>query len=713
LSSSATRAPSARVIPELRSVHIERYFNGVPADLFYFKRNFDLGGREVPRQIERMRTLSLLRRLWKHDGLTLEVPEPLWMREMPRTLLMAATWKLSGARRGRPRRVVAYCMENNDLATLLGGDRSLPGPVVTLARQILRFVVRGLVDDLAFASQTAMDRYESILGRHHRVNLRLFPELPAAKPTPSTSDGRSAVFVGALEARKGLPELMRAWTRVEARLPDAALNIYGGGVLEGAVRAWCAERPDQRRFHGLVERDITVSEIARNVALVAPSVPEGRWREQIGLPIKEALAAGLTVVTTDQTGLAAWLSAGGHHVVQIGENDAMTSALADEIVEALTRPLDRTAVRASLPASDSRLRAEAWLHSRGHQEPGRPRAVILNPLGGTLAHYTSALESNLSDGGVDVSVFSVLEPSAGGGKKVRWLQAYVASITRARRALRAHGDRSGASVIVTWPVLGWFDLVLLRGFLPGRVRSALIVHDPVPLVHAVGYSRLAAAVGSWLTPGVTPVVHSAAAQRDLPEGRIKSSSELLPHPIKDMPPRATPDGVPLDDRPLIRVLGQFKPDRDIDIMTALARHDDLSDCTFEVVGRKWPPIPGWSVEDRFVTEDELDALIDSSDVVLIPYSRFYQSGIAIRALELGTPVVGPRDSSLEALLVGGGDMLVPAGPSDVALRADQWRRAIRAALSCAPTTITSMQDKAKDQSRTAWSGWLREGFEKP
>lgn len=702
------------MIPELRSVHIERYFNGVPADLFYFKRNFDLSGRKVPGQIEQTGTLSIIRRLWKHDGLTLEVPEPLWMREMPRTFLMAATWKLAGRRRGRRRRVVAYCMENNDLATLLGGRRSLPGPTVAMARWVLRRLIRGLVDDLAFASRTAMEGYESILGRDHRVGLRLFPELPAAVPTPPASSGRSAVFVGALEARKGVPLLMRAWPRVEERLPDAVLDIYGGGLLEVAVRAWCAERPDQRRFHGLVERGRTVSEMAQNVALVAPSVPEGRWREQIGLPIKEAIAAGLTVVTTDQTGLAAWLSANGHHVVATQDDETMTSVLGDEIVGALTRPLDRVAVRASLPSSDTRLEAEAWLHSRGQVMPERrPRVVILNPLGGTLAHYAAALESNVSAAGVDVSVFSVLEPSAGGGNRVRWLQAYVASISRARRSLRAHGDRSGASVIVTWPVLGWFDLVLLRGLLPGRVRSALIVHDPVPLVHAVGYSRLAAAVGALLTRWVTPVVHSSAAQSDLPRGRIRSASELLPHPIKGTPDSVTRGGAANDGRPVIRVLGQFKPDRDVEIMRALAQQEELSDCIFEVVGRKWPPIPGWRVEDRFVTEVELDALIDSSDVVLIPYSRFYQSGIAIRALELGTPVVGPRGSSLEALLVGGGDMLVPAGPSDVASRADQWRQAIRSALSCAPTTITSMRDKAREQSETAWSAWLLERSETP
>jgi hypothetical protein len=36
--------------------------------------------------------------------------------------------------------------------------------------------------------------------------------------------------------------------------------------------------------------------------------------------------------------------------------------------------------------------------------------------------------------------------------------------------------------------------------------------------------------------------------------------------------------------------------------------------------------------------------------VLVPYSRFFQSGVAVRAVEVGTPVVGTRHPFLTDLL---------------------------------------------------------------
>jgi glycosyltransferase involved in cell wall biosynthesis len=68
-----------------------------------------------------------------------------------------------------------------------------------------------------------------------------------------------------------------------------------------------------------------------------------------------------------------------------------------------------------------------------------------------------------------------------------------------------------------------------------------------------------------------------------------------------------------------------------------------------VVGRGWPDIAGWEVDNRFLPETELDQRIRDSAAVLIPYSHFYQSGIAVRALELGVPVVGPRHPFLSDL----------------------------------------------------------------
>jgi hypothetical protein len=59
-----------------------------------------------------------------------------------------------------------------------------------------------------------------------------------------------------------------------------------------------------------------------------------------------------------------------------------------------------------------------------------------------------------------------------------------------------------------------------------------------------------------------------------------------------------------------------------------------------IVGRGWPAVAGWDVDARFVSEEELDYELAAAEVVLLPYQLVYQSGIAIRAAELGTATVG-------------------------------------------------------------------------
>ena len=86
--------------------------------------------------------------------------------------------------------------------------------------------------------------------------------------------------------------------------------------------------------------------------------PTTTWREQVGLPLVEALSYGCTVVTTNETGLAGWLADHGHQVVP---GAAATAELAAAVVRALRAPLTVGAVLASLPAEDGRLAADRWL----------------------------------------------------------------------------------------------------------------------------------------------------------------------------------------------------------------------------------------------------------------------------------------------------------------------------------------------------------------
>jgi GT2 family glycosyltransferase len=307
-----------------------------------------------------------------------------------------------------------------------------------------------------------------------------------------------------------------------------------------------------------------------------------------------------------------------------------------------------------------------------------PRSILLiNPLGGTLHHYQAALADVLRAGGTRVYESAALEPSAGGGSRVGWVWAYVRLLMHARQSqATAAGD---TRVLSIWPVLGYLDLLVVRLF-AGR-KAGLILHDPEPLVRAIGYGPISRWLGLRLGGGVTVVVHSEAARAEVVRLSPGLRIMLLPHPV------LAPERKAWDDKSdlTVRVLGQYKNDRDLRALEAIA--SSLPEANLTIHGRGWPEVSGWSVHSRFISEEELSNFIRTSDVVVIPYRRFFQSGIAFRSLEKGVPFVGPAQSSLQDILGSESRLLVDSekdwaaavkyalreGRLDVAGAADTWR----------------------------------------
>lgn len=356
-----------RLVPELRAVHLDRHPRTTPAKNLYFRAKYDLL-EERPDTAERVTTARAVRHLLTTCASTVELPEPLWIRFYPTWIVLAAASRLGGLlhRRHRgPRRTVVHAMELTPFPVLLGGRHHLPRPVVAGARALVSLSVSTLVDRICFASRASQDLYES-LPMARRVTRRTMLELPESCPGAEHTDARplSAVHVGLLAPRGGVHQLLRAWEEIERAHPSAHLTVVGGGPLLPEVRRWADRAPTSRTATGPLPRPEVLDVVARNGVLVAPSVPEGRWREQIGLPIKEGLSTGATVVTTRQTGLSGWLEEHGHHVVDLVDDDLIVDDLVTALSSALTRPLDRCGVRRSLPAVDGRIASDAWLHSR-------------------------------------------------------------------------------------------------------------------------------------------------------------------------------------------------------------------------------------------------------------------------------------------------------------------------------------------------------------
>jgi GT2 family glycosyltransferase len=317
-----------------------------------------------------------------------------------------------------------------------------------------------------------------------------------------------------------------------------------------------------------------------------------------------------------------------------------------------------------------------------------PFVSVVNPLGGALAHYERELLDNLTAAGVEFEVFSTLEPSVGNKTRGRWVRDYLSMLSAAARSARR---RSNGRLLVVWPVLGYLDVVLLALH---HVRASLVMHDPQPLVRAVGYGRLSTALARVFGRHVGLIVHSEQAafivQRDAQSMKLTT----LAHPILAPEPKASR----VESIPTVQVFGQYKPDRDVDALLEIAR-ELKGKASFAIDGRGWPDVDGWEVNDRFVPEQYVDELIGRSAVIVIPYRLFFQSGVAIRSLELAIPFVGPAESSLRDL-VGANSMWLAASDAD-----GSWARAVESAIQAPSEDAADAAMRWRQRAITDWKVW--------
>jgi hypothetical protein len=259
--------------------------------------------------------------------------------------------------------------------------------------------------------------------------------------------------------------------------------------------------------------------------------------------------------------------------------------------------------------------------------------AIVNPLPTALRHYQAALVQTLEAAGhtsVDMKGnFSIEYPSAG-----RWRKAGIA-VRLVWRLLRGSGEVADV-VLVLWPAFGYLDAVVMSRL--GRGRPVyVIMHDPVPLRRTFGYAGWALLIARWLSrrsgSKVAWLVHGETARRAIGDLGVTPYA-LCPHPILDRQP------VVGHREGGLTVLGQFKPSRDLSMLETISDTVPFG-TNLRIVGRGWPDVRGWSADSRFVSEDEFDEAVRRAECVVVPYSAFFQSGVAVRCLEGLTPVLAP------------------------------------------------------------------------
>jgi hypothetical protein len=286
-------------------------------------------------------------------------------------------------------------------------------------------------------------------------------------------------------------------------------------------------------------------------------------------------------------------------------------------------------------------------------------AVLLaNPLPLALRSYVDDLTVTLEAAGRSVEVLE----SSGTEKLAEG--SLTGRISNARRFYRQcrRRVRSGefSELIVCWPLVGYMEFLLwaiaIRPPGPGgsRVRVRVIIHDVHPpgrfrdvrswgfLPTGVASEFLARRVGTR----VSAIVHTESAAAEL-RSRGWARLECLPVPIAAASTSAKDVG---DDsvvpRHTLTVAGRYKPIREVAVLEALGAGFRAGASDLLLIGAGWPAIAGWTIRDDFVPENEFQQALAESGAVLIPYSNYSQSGVAIRAFEAGTPVIGIRHVQL-------------------------------------------------------------------
>ncbi|MGH7709727.1 MAG: glycosyltransferase family 4 protein, partial [Gemmatimonadaceae bacterium] len=150
--------------------------------------------------------------------------------------------------------------------------------------------------------------------------------------------GRTMLFVGRLEPRKGFPVAVRAFARLAQQYSDVQLIVVGEGVEREAVEV--LPRALRSRVHllGRVSDTLLPTYYAAADVFIAPALGS----ESFGIVLVEAMAAGLPIVASDISGY--------REVVRDGREARLVpsgdpAALADAVAHLFEHPEEARALR--------------------------------------------------------------------------------------------------------------------------------------------------------------------------------------------------------------------------------------------------------------------------------------------------------------------------------------------------------------------------------
>lgn len=329
------------------------------------------------------------------------------------------------------------------------------------------------------------------------------------------------------------------------------------------------------------------------------------------------------------------------------------------------------------------------------------RVLMLDPAGSS-AHVTHNLCNHLAELGCDVHVFTAPHwlRVTNNYSKVNYhthicfyrgtqMRSYEAKTQVARlwwRVIRFFQHIRAMTHI--WAVAREYDVVhtqilslpaftfLFLRMISRRTRIVCTVHELVP--HKSKHRRLT----GKLFQSIYRLAKVLFVYTDYTRNRLVDELRISPHKIMNVPHGSLDELLNLEDGtvpesgdPVVLFIGNIRPDKGVDILIQAAPYlrKTIPRCKIVIAGS-----PGLDmsplrqmcrdlvVEDTvqfylgFMPESEFAARLKQATVVVLPYRRIEQSGVAIAACTLGKAIVATRCGGLEEMVTEAGNgLLVP------------------------------------------------------
>jgi len=171
--------------------------------------------------------------------------------------------------------------------------KSLVSTYKTYARAVLPHV-----DEITAVSPAAI----GYIGAYAKTPITYIPNgimLDAYKPKRVKRDRNLVVFIGRLEKRKGVLQLLKAFAELRQLKPGARLKICGNGPLRESLEQYIYDYEIQGvEFLGYISEDQKVDLLSRCGVATYPAL----YGESFGIVLVEALAMGAPIVAHPNDG---------------------------------------------------------------------------------------------------------------------------------------------------------------------------------------------------------------------------------------------------------------------------------------------------------------------------------------------------------------------------------------------------------------------------